>query len=88
MEQRHQGLTPDELADHDAVDLPDREAMSLVTPTPVMGGLPPVDTTQPLPPEAGGGTPSDPMTLTKLPALPTENPDGSYASQTSAIDQT
>ncbi len=86
MEERHSGLTPDELADHDAVDLPDREAMSLVTPTPVMGGLPPMDTTQPLPPEASGS--SDPISLTKLPSLPTENPDGTYASQTSAIDQT
>ena len=86
MEQRHSGLTPEELADNDAIDLPDREAMSLVTPTPVMGGLPPMDTMQPLPPEAGTG--SDPISITKLPPLPTENPDGTYASQTSAIDHT
>ena len=81
MEDRNPDLTPEELAEHEAADLPDREAMSLLDPSSALGAF----TAQPLPPQPTDG--AQPITLPKIP-LPQDNPGGIYSPDTSASSET
>jgi hypothetical protein len=74
----------------DAADLPEREALSLLDPTKLVGGVMPVPgspttptnpppsgtTPQPMPPTPAPATP--PVSLPQLPNLPHANPGGTY----------
>jgi len=89
MHQRHHtGLSAEELAAQEAADLPDREAMTLVDPSTVLGGssLPtsptgsdPTGTTAPV------STPS--LSLPHIP-VPADNPGGTYQPDASASSTT
>ena len=87
MNDRNRGLTPEELADNEAADLPDREALTLLSPGSALstGFMPPNDTIQPMPPEPGDG--AQPITLPRMP-LPADNPGGTYNPDASATSET
>lgn len=95
------------LEEEDAADLPERQAMSLLDPTAVLGsgllgGGAPTGGTSPAPsptdtgistPLTGGSTApanpaASPIPLPNLPALPHDNPTGTYNPDTSASSRT
>ena len=82
-------LSADELAAQEAADLPEREAMTLVDPTTVLGGssLP----TTPTGATGGGGltspAPTPNVSLPHVP-LPASNPGGTYQPDASASSTT
>ncbi len=82
----------------DAADLPERDALSLIDPGTLLGGLSPIGSspTQPTSgnlPTDGTTTPAAPQapnvpSLPQLPNLPQHNPGGTYQPDTSASDTT
>jgi hypothetical protein len=91
MDDTRRGLTPEELANNEAADLPDREAMSLLSPGSVLGGGalggPPLgDATTP---PAPGGNLTPPPTMVDTHHLPVpEHQPGTYSPDTSASSKT
>jgi hypothetical protein len=82
-------LSDEELAAHEAADLPEREAMTLVDPSTVLGGSSLTSTPTSAP--ATGVTPpvsSPPISVPNLSSIPTHNPGGTYQPDASASSQT
>ena len=80
-ERRQPGLSSEELAQHEAADLPEREALTLVDPGTVLGGASAIPTTP------SSGTPAPNISVPNL-HLPTANPGGTYQPDTSASSHT
>jgi hypothetical protein len=90
---------PDEqLETEDAADLPEREALSLMDPTRLVGGVMPLPGSPTSPPTgatpdptqsstpAATPTPMPPIALPQLPNLPHANPGGTYQPDVSSTN--